>query len=299
MPKLTNAIATEFPFCGLCYSNNSSFKFKYSKKSSNGSSYSVYECIVCNQLQIFPIPSQQELNLLYQGSYFSQRTDRGYHDYNSLTVKSSIVSTFEKNLKQLDFFNWEKNLISKKSLDVGCAGGHFVEYLHNRGWESFGIDVSTTMIEYAKTQNLKVIEGDFLQVSYEPNSFDLITFWATIEHLREPSLFLNKINSLIKPNGMIYISTCHLGFWAKIRGIDWRYLNVPEHIWYFSKHSLKQWGKNSNLVLIDSFTYGSGFTMKEKASWLYKIIKRIADFSAKKNQLGDMIVCKFRKQTTT
>ena len=293
MPNPFILEATDHPICSLCFSK--SF-LKYSKISSNNIVYNVYNCKQCKQWQIVPIPSEEELRLLYADTYFSKRTDRGYNDYKSLQVSQSIISTIEKNLQQLDFYNWESKFsYTAKALDVGCAGGYFVEYLHNRKWKAEGIDVATTMVEYAQSRNLNVYYGDFLTKEYQKESFDLITLWATIEHLRDPSLFLKRIAMLLTPDGVVYISTCHLGFWAKIRGIHWRYLNVPEHIWYFSYRSLQRWASNAGLKIDLAFTYGSGFTTRSEQPFWYSVCKRIADSSAKKSRLGDMIVCKLSK----
>ena len=164
-----------------------------------------------------PIPSKEYLETLYQRQYFYQRKERGYNNYESQKIQKSITNTFCKNLKQLGFYDWEKSIssISKKALEVGCAGGYFIEYLQNRNWDAEGIDVSEDMVRFAQKRNLNVQKKDFLKETYQNNSYDLIVLWATLEHLRDPSLFIDKFARLIKPSGRIYISTCHIGSLGK------------------------------------------------------------------------------------
>ncbi len=282
------------PDCILC---DRKLKLKYLKKNNNRE-YLIYACAICRFWQLSPIPSMKDLSVLYQNNYFKTRTDRGYDDYLSDKVSASIKQTFKKNLKQLNFYDWEQQdetKIKKSVLDVGCAAGYFVEYLQDRGWRSEGIDIAPKMVAAGQKKGLNIKKGDFLKTPYPKESYDLITLWASLEHLPNPEDFIRKFYNLLKPGGHVYISTCHIGFWAKIYRKNWRFLNVPEHIWFFSHKSIKKYFERYSFRLNTAFTYGSGLTSQNKISFMYKIIKKIADFVAKYFFLGDMIVCDFIK----
>lgn len=281
-----------------CYLCHSSLKIRYRKYSPFfKKDFNIYECPSCGLWQIKPVPAESELNLLYEENYFHQRTDRGYDFYESEKVKKSIENTFQKNLTDLNFFSWEKELlkenVSPNSLDIGCAAGYFVSYLKNRNWNSMGIDVSKAMINVAQKNSLHVINGDFLETPFQEKSFDLITMWATIEHLPDPLKFLEKISFLLKPKGKFILSTCNTGIFARIRKENWRFLNVPEHIFYFNKNNLNLAGKKYNLNLNKAFSYGSGFTARQNASAFYRITKKIFDSVARYFLTGDMIVIEY------
>ncbi|MDH5720235.1 MAG: class I SAM-dependent methyltransferase [Spirochaetia bacterium] len=264
------------------------------QSSSTKKKYKIYECKNCGLWQIHPRVSAEETNELYQKNYFKKRTDRGYDNYNSEKVRQSVEDTFYKNLNDLDFFKWEETLPScRKSLDIGCAAGYFVEYLHNRKWNSQGIDVAKEMIEAAQKRKLTVYNADFLKKRFETNSYHLVTMWAAIEHLEDPQKFLEKISAILKPGARLILTTCHTGYFAKRKKENWRYLNVPEHMWFFSRKSLEMMGEKHGLKLNRSFTYGSGFTTIENAGLKYRIQKAICDRLAKIFHLGDMIVCEF------
>ncbi|MDH4262016.1 MAG: class I SAM-dependent methyltransferase [Spirochaetia bacterium] len=278
----------ELMLCAICQSN---LHFKFSKLSEDASkSFNIYKCKNCKNWQIYPVPDPLELHKLYELDYFSKRTKRGYDNYAGEAVKKSVISTLVKNLTDLDFYSWEKNLNDKSSLEIGAAAGHCVGYLQERGWEACGIDISKSMTDAARKNKIQMIHGDFLTYNFKNTKFDLISLWATLEHLPDPNQYIEKISKLLKPDGHLYLTTTNTGFWAKIYRKKWRYLNVPEHIYYFNKKSLVYLFNQSNLKIHHAFTYGSGFTSKYNMSIFLKVIKFIADRLAKFFYSGDMIV---------
>ena len=277
-----------------CYLCNGNLKFKFSRFSEPlQREFDIYGCQYCKNWQIYPLPDQNILNDLYESKYFSKRTSRGYNDYAGEQVKKSVLSTLNKNLNDLNFFSWESRLVEKKSLEIGAASGHFVEFLQLRGWNAAGIDISKSMTDAGKKIGLNMIYGDFLAYEFNQGKhgkFDLVSLWATLEHLPNPDKYINKICRLLKPDGHLYLSTTNTGFWARIYGPRWRYLNVPEHIYYFNKKSLGYLFKKYGLKINSAFTYGSGFTARENSSLGYRLLKNIFDRSARYFFSGDMIV---------
>ncbi len=254
--------------------------------------------MLCTVWQIQPLPSPAELTALYQNEYFKERSDRGYADYTSDKIYRSVVSTLEKNLRDLDFFPWEKNLPSEKRLlEVGCAAGHAVAYFAARGWQALGMDIAHEMIEAGRAAGRNLEEADFLSHDFQAQKYDLITHWATLEHLPQAEAFLTKMRTLLAPGGKIYLSTCNTGYFARRYGKAWRYLNVPEHVFYFNKKSLSVLAAKCGLKISGAFSYGSGFTTKEGAGFSYRLRKKIADKLARWHLTGDMIVIEIRQAT--
>ncbi|MBV6493297.1 MAG: Ubiquinone biosynthesis O-methyltransferase [Turneriella sp.] len=242
------------------------------------------------------MPTPKELINLYQGEYFKKRTDRGYADYTSDKIYRSVISTLEKNLRDLNFFSWEKKLDKKNLLEVGCAAGHAVEYFSRRGWNALGIDIAQEMVAAGKAKGRPLLYADFLTHDFGSSRFGLITHWATLEHLPQAEEFLKKMASLLSPQGKIFLSTCNTGYFARRYKNMWRYLNVPEHVFYFNKKSLRLLAQKCGLYLTHSFSYGSGYTARPGAGFLYRLKKRVFDFLARYLHLGDMlVVCLERK----
>lgn len=270
------------------------------KAAADGKKWQIWRCLQCTLWQIHPLPSPRELNALYQGDYFHKRTDRGYADYTSPQVRNSVLSTLEKNLRDLDFFSWENSLSQHERtlLEIGCAAGHAVGYFAARGWQTLGIDIAGEMVEAGKKLGYNLICADFLEHDFGSQKFQLITHWATLEHLVEAKAFLLRMAELLLPQGKIYLSTCNTGYFARRYGAAWRYLNVPEHVFYFNHHSLSVLASQCRLKITRAFSYGSGYTSRADAPWHYRLRKRIADRLARFFLSGDMIVVELKHATT-
>ena len=81
-------------------------------------------------------------------------------------------------------------------LDIGCGAGFFLNIANERGWNCHGMEILPEYIKYAQENfALKQIRLESLDgsLSYDANTFDVITLWDLIEHLRNPLNSLQKI----------------------------------------------------------------------------------------------------------
>lgn len=95
-----------------------------------------------------------------------------------------------------------------KALDVGTGTGISAVFLLNKGYEVDAIDLSSSMIEIAKSKSDQIhwIHGDIL--TYNPKvKYDLILCSTNVlNHLltiSELKGFIAKIHSLLKPNSIV------------------------------------------------------------------------------------------------
>ncbi|MCC5815077.1 MAG: class I SAM-dependent methyltransferase [Leptospira sp.] len=265
-----------------------------SKNSKDEKRYTIYKCISCQTVQVYPIPDQKELDQYYSAEYFSKRTDRGYDDYYSDSMRKELFRVWELNLKDLN--TWDRiEERNGRSLDIGCAAGFFVDFLKSKSWDAQGIEIAREPIQYGRnTLGLKIHEGDFLMWDRGgQEKFDLITLWASIEHMRDPLAMLNKMKTHLNPNGRVVISTCRYGLIANFRKAQWRFLNVPEHLFYFGWNNFLNIMKGIGFKKVGSVSYGSGFTTLKDASIIYRISKSIFDPLVKWTNQGDMMAFSF------
>jgi len=72
----------------------------------------------------------------------------------------------------------------------------------------------------------------------------------TIEHLKNPSGYLTKIKSILKPKGILVIETGDIGsYLAKFQKSHWRLITPPSHLYYFSKKTLTVLLKNKEFLI--------------------------------------------------
>ena len=269
------------------------FRIIFKKESPRGELFNLARCRQCGLEFIAPLLIEEEIKKYYTKEYFTQRTDRGYDNYFSDTIKDEIRRIIELNLNDLGFNKFEQGIAkSKRALDIGCAAGYFVDYMQARGWNSYGVDISEECVNYAQKNSLNVFKGNYLEIDF-PEKFHLITLWATIEHLRYPDKILEKISNDLEDNGMLYISTCRIGGinFMKLFRENWRYYNFPEHMFFFSFKTLNKLLVKNNLKIKKYITYGSGYGKQGT------FIRKTADFLAKKFYAGDMMLISAGKIT--
>lgn len=96
-------------------------------------------------------------------------------------------------------------------LDVGCAFGVFLELAAARGWSVAGVEISPYASRYARERGLDVFTGDVSTASHPPASFDVVTLWDVIEHVRDVRGSLDHARTLLKPHGHVIVTTDNVG----------------------------------------------------------------------------------------
>ena len=108
--------------------------------------------------------------------------------------------------------NKGKPLEKLRILDIGSGGGLLCEPLYRLGANVTGIDASNKNIEVAKLHakemglNIKYIHSSPENINFK-NEFDVILCMEVVEHVSNINLFIQKCSSLVKKNGIIFIST--------------------------------------------------------------------------------------------
>lgn len=211
----------------------------------------INNCVVCDSVSSVPFHSgllkctkcghifanldltDQEIKELYSLKYFNGEE---YGDY--VADRKIVEKNFIQRLKVL------QNLINpvrhRHLLEIGCAYGFFLNVIRDKFETSTGIDVSEDGVGYAcKELNLDVINDDFLKHDFGDKKFDLVCMWDTIEHLKNPDLYLEKLNNHMETDSLIAITTGDINsINARIKGEKWRLIHPPSHIHYFSGDTL-------------------------------------------------------------
>jgi 2-polyprenyl-3-methyl-5-hydroxy-6-metoxy-1,4-benzoquinol methylase len=102
-------------------------------------------------------------------------------------------------------------------LDVGCGDGSFLQQLDTslkRPYEYHGIDYSEYQVRKAQAlpyefRRCNLEEG----IPYDDASFDLVYSGEVIEHIYNPDRMLEECWRVLKPGGLLLVSTPNLQAW--------------------------------------------------------------------------------------
>jgi SAM-dependent methyltransferase len=172
---------------------------------------------------------------LYDAAYFrGAEAGRGYDDYAGL--ESSLRRSFGRRLAGLG-----RPARGARLLDVGAAYGFAVAEARRAGWEAVGLEVSTAAARAAGAAAGPLVVGSAERAPFAAGSFDAVTLWDVLEHLPDPHAAVAEIARLLHPGGRLALSTGDVGsLVARLSGARWHLYTLPEHLFFFSRPSLRR-----------------------------------------------------------
>jgi|GEM_PF-6308198 len=123
-------------------------------------------------------------------------------------------------------------------LDIGCSSGYFLSIAVENGMEGFGVEPNKLEVEYARQNGVLVLASNVSDLD-SGETFDVITLWDVLEHIREPVAYIESLLSILKPGGCIFVQvpSCD-SLAAKIMRGACNMFDGVEHLTLFSKRSL-------------------------------------------------------------
>jgi 2-polyprenyl-3-methyl-5-hydroxy-6-metoxy-1,4-benzoquinol methylase len=210
--------------------------------------------------QVYPTPSQKELEEYYSKKYYQAPTVATYSKYYddeelrltkiAAEVADSVLKRTSTNTNDILF-------------DIGCGEGFFMSFLEKLGWSVFGTDYSEAGI---KAQNLQLYdkvtfgnaELDLNQRISEGQKFKLVNLGNILEHVTDPITFIRTIKQLIDKDGVLRIvvpnDTSELqGLLKNLGKSKDEWYCAPDHLSYFNFNSLINFVTKEGFTVIDSF----------------------------------------------
>jgi SAM-dependent methyltransferase len=139
------------------------------------------------------------------------------------------------------------------ALDIGAGDGAFVAQLLDAGFRNVvGIEPSIEPVNRAAPSIRPLLRNDFFRpADFEPESFDLITCFQTLEHVEDPKALSQAVFQLLKPGGM-FLTVAHdfRAPLARLLGGRSPIYDI-EHLQLFSRASLSALLKSAGYGAID------------------------------------------------
>ncbi len=127
---------------------------------------------------------------------------------------------------------------NKRVLDIACGTGYGLGFLKNTAKSVTGIDVDIVAAKQARSEcdeKASVLLGDGTNLPFDDGSFDVVTSFETLEHLHARTVFLTELKRVLKPNGLLILSTPNANYTKPINGKP----TNPFHIFEYKPEELK------------------------------------------------------------
>ena len=188
-------------------------------------SHAMVRCMQCDLAYVDLPPSQGQLADNYHAA-----------DYDSSEEAEHAADSYIKAIRPvLDSLAGRMD----DALEIGTGTAAFLSRLKDAGFQNVvGVEPSISAIAHASPERRAWIrEGIFEEKDYALNSFDLITCFMTLEHVREPGDLVESALRLLRPGGAFVGVTHDYRGWVN-RALGTRSPIVDiEHMQLFSAKS--------------------------------------------------------------
>lgn len=190
-----NSTPLNCPVCNSTRLGQKPFGYNFNQKW-----LGAYKCLQCGVIFIHPQPTQEELKQLYSKEYFEGDFRCGHAGsyFDDGTIDKLNDSKFLEKIKEYK---------SKgKLLEIGCAGGIFLNAARKAGYDVYGVEYSNDAAEIARNKfGLNVVTGELKEGMFQPEMFDIVFMGDVIEHLPYPMSTLKLLNTIMKESGILAI----------------------------------------------------------------------------------------------
>jgi 2-polyprenyl-3-methyl-5-hydroxy-6-metoxy-1,4-benzoquinol methylase len=146
----------------------------------------------------------------HRGQFLSKDISRIGYGYREIkTLKTLLSSIYE-----------DVSLNGKSIVDLGCGDRYLENAIKSAGGFYYGFDIS---------------DADFEKehIPAKDNSYDIAICLALIEHLADPGFFLSEIKRVLKPGGILWLST------PDIEVSKFSFWDDPTHVHPYTRKSLR------------------------------------------------------------
>lgn len=249
--------------CRICNNKNNNqqieaFEMLFGTKDK----FTYVECSNCKCIQIKEIP--EDLSKYYP---------KDYNSFDSvIKTKDDPMRAFLKRILAKDYLDEDLNYFAKKLfnsfgvgfvekigltkvkqnskiLDIGSGHGERLVGLARYGFNNItGVDPFIEK-DIAYGSSVKIFKKNLFMVN---DKYDMIMLNHSFEHMTNPEEVLEKISTLLIPNGkvLIRIPVSNSYSWRKY-GASWVALDPPRHIFLHNEKTIEILAKRSGLILND------------------------------------------------
>ena len=191
--------------------------------------YHIGKCAVCGLVYVNPRHFATEGDDYFRGPYLSTIEENG-------KLRSNIALIYDQVMRHIDAYLYPGRL-----LDVGCAMGHFMQFARARGWEATGVECSPYAAAWAREHFAGRTHAvcDLSAARFPSAHADAAVLIEVIEHLPNPRVTLAEVLRILKPGGIIYVTTPNFECYRSLLlREEWEPIIPTGHLYYFTSRTL-------------------------------------------------------------
>lgn len=116
-----------------------------------------------------------------------------------------------EHLNRYYFVTCQFNLKDKTVLDIASGEGYGSNILAQYAKNVYGVDIDEEAVTHAKSKynadNLHYMHGSATNIPMDNNTVDIVVSFETIEHHNKHEEMMSEIKRVLKPNGMLIMSS--------------------------------------------------------------------------------------------
>ncbi|MDD4270835.1 MAG: class I SAM-dependent methyltransferase [Pirellulaceae bacterium] len=250
----------ETPDCPLCGSGRWKLRLRAGDLlHQTRGCFQLVECRDCRHVYVSPRPTRESIGRFYPQDY-APHTPRGCRGGAASTppdggAASSPAWYLSRPIRLVPglrrLYHWLReshgemmpplDAPGRRALELGCAGGRFLELLREAGWQAEGVEPASAPAAEARQHGFRVHHGAFEPGLFANNSFDAVFAWMVLEHLHDPLGTLDEIQRILKPDGWFIFSVPNWACWEPaVFERYWYCLQPPIHLHQFTPRGLRR-----------------------------------------------------------
>lgn len=218
-----------------------------SRKEPEFLNYRMIQCLRCDLVYVDQPPSQQALAAAYHVA-----------DYDSAEEANDAAAAYLRELQPV-----LGKVGRGAALEIGTGTGVLLEGLAGAGFNTLvGVEPSTAAVESAPAHRRPWIrEGIFREEDFEPQSFDLICCFMTLEHVRDPLDIAESVLRLLRPGGA-FVTVTH-NYRSAVNRILGRRSPIidVEHMQLFSPQSIAELFRRAGYVDVRARPFANRYAL--------------------------------------
>ncbi len=247
--------------CNICNSDNATELFPAGK----AQVHRIVSCNLCNLM--YANPQTDNVSAVEQNHLTSTEDNididvdlelKNFTPENHQYLRKQFLQ-LKDYAKIIDFVDKENKGIF---MEIGSYAGVFLQEAQKRGWNVVGIEPLEIPALYSEKIGVKVIREYFEDAYIPQESLNVIVATHVIEHVSDPSAFVEKAYTSLKPGGKLILETpTYDSLLFKLLKDRERSVRCNGHIYFFTKQTLSMLVAKFGFIILKHEKVGRTLTM--------------------------------------